>query len=158
DVAEQRLLRLVVLGREELEGDRRPRPAVHLWDQHAGTPAVRGWWATVRQLCNNRQGLPRGVEMRRRVRGFLARRLSSEEYLGLHLTVGLLLCLLLLGAFSLVAHSVAGQQGLTAFDDHLGRDLATHRVESPVIRDVFVVFTYLGSIVCITALSVLVGL
>ena len=31
------------------------------------------------------------------LRGFVSRRLSTEEYLGLHLTVGLLLSLCLLG-------------------------------------------------------------
>jgi len=43
-----------------------------------------------------------------RVRAFLGRRFSPGDYLGLHLTVGLLLTLALLGLFAVIAHNVVG--------------------------------------------------
>jgi undecaprenyl-diphosphatase len=96
--------------------------------------------------------------IRRRVRRFLARRLSSEEYLGLHLTIGLLVCLLLIGVFGFVAHSVVGERQLTEFDERVGRDLEANREHSPELRHAMIVFTEIGSPEAMTGLTVLVAL
>jgi undecaprenyl-diphosphatase len=96
--------------------------------------------------------------IRRRARGFLARRLSSEEYLGLHLTVGLLLCLLLVGAFGLIAHDVVGERELTDFDRTVCADCAAHRQEEPALRRLLVFVTEVGSPEAMIGLTVLVAL
>src|SRR5262245_32947762 len=96
--------------------------------------------------------------IRRRVRGFLARRLSSEEYLGLHLTIGLLVCLLLIGLFGFLAHSVVGERQLTEFDEHIGRDLEAGREQSHYLRHTMIVLTAIGSPEAMIGLSVLVSL
>jgi undecaprenyl-diphosphatase len=96
--------------------------------------------------------------IRRRVRGFIARRLSSEEYLGLHLTIGLVVCLLLIGVFGFIAHSALGEQALTAFDRRIGLALQAHRESSANVRHAMVVLTAAGSAEAMTALTVLVGL
>lgn len=96
--------------------------------------------------------------VRRRVRGFLVRRLSSEEYLGLHLTVGLLLCLLLVGAFSLIAYDVVGERALTELDRTVCLDCAAHREGTPALRRLLVLVTDVGSPEAMAGLTVLVGL
>jgi undecaprenyl-diphosphatase len=63
-----------------------------------------------------------------------------------------------LGAFSLVAHSVAGQRDLTAFDEQVGRGLAAHRREAPALRWALVVLTQLGSMAWLASLTVVVAL
>jgi undecaprenyl-diphosphatase len=96
--------------------------------------------------------------VRRHVGAFVARRLSSEEYLGLHLTIGLLICFLLLGAFAFIAHNVIVAQELTEFDTRFGLDLEQHRLASPGVRDAFVVITQFGSVIGILSLGILVAL
>ncbi len=96
--------------------------------------------------------------IRRRVRGFIARRLSSEEYLGLHLTIGLVVCLLLVGVFGFVAHSVFGEQALGDIDRRIGLALQAHRERAPQVRHAMVVLTAVGSAEAMTGLTVLVGL
>ena len=90
--------------------------------------------------------------------GFLARRLSSDEYLGLHLTVGLLVCLLLIGLFGLIAQSVEGGKALTELDRRIGLDLQAHREREPEFRHTMIVFTEIGSPEAMTMLTVLVAL
>ncbi len=96
--------------------------------------------------------------IRRRVRGFLARRLSSEEYLGLHLTVGLLVCLILVAVFSFLAHAIVGERALTAFDERVGLALAADRDHAHYLRHAMIVFTEIGSPEAMTGLTVLVAL
>jgi undecaprenyl-diphosphatase len=96
--------------------------------------------------------------IRRRVGGFLARRLSSEEYLGLHLTIGLLVCLLLVAGFGFLAHEVVGDRALAALDEQVGRDLEANREHSPRLRHALIVFTEVGSPEAMTGLTVLVAL
>jgi undecaprenyl-diphosphatase len=96
--------------------------------------------------------------IRRHVRGFIARRLSSEEYLGLHLTVGLLVCLLLVVLFGFLAHAVVGEQALTAFDRRIGLDLQAHREHAREARHALIVVTEIGSPEAMTGLTVLVAL
>jgi undecaprenyl-diphosphatase len=88
-----------------------------------------------------------------RLRGFIARRLSPEEYLGLHLTVGLLLSLALLFLFAAVARSVEADRHLTQFDRTLGLALQKDRQENPWTRDLFRAITQLGSVPAMTSLA-----
>jgi undecaprenyl-diphosphatase len=96
--------------------------------------------------------------IRRHVRGFIANRLSSDEYLGLHLTVGLLVCLLLVGTFGFIAHSVLGERALTEFDRRIGLDLQAQREGAHEVRRVLIVFTEIGSPEAMAVLTVLVAL
>ena len=96
--------------------------------------------------------------VRRRVGGFLARRLSSEEYLGLHLTIGLLVCLLLVGVFGFLAQNIVGERALTEFDERVGRGLEVSREQSHTLRHAMIVFTEVGSPEAMTGLTVLVAL
>jgi membrane-associated phospholipid phosphatase len=91
-------------------------------------------------------------------RAFFRRRLSSEEYLGLHLTVGLLLCAALLGLFAWVAHGAIGQGKVEHFDNELGENLAAHREAHEWVRDFFFGVTQLGSVEVLTGLAVAVAL
>ncbi len=96
--------------------------------------------------------------VRRHVSAFVARRLSSEEYLGLHLTIGLLICLVLLVGFAVIAHDVIVARELTEFDTRFGREMEQNRLASPVVRDTFVVVTQFGSLEGILSLGILVAL
>jgi undecaprenyl-diphosphatase len=95
---------------------------------------------------------------RRRLRSFLARRLSHEEYLGLHLTVGLFLSLGLLGIFAVIAHSVRQPDHLVPFDQALGLQCEQNRQASPTIRAVFLAITQLGSFMTLSGLVILIAL
>src|SRR5262249_57326636 len=66
-----------------------------------------------------------------RVRNFLARRLSRGEYLGLHLTLGLLLAGLLVLAFALVARQVDAGGALARFAPALGERLGGRAAPRP---------------------------
>ena len=88
---------------------------------------------------------------------FVRRRLSREEYLGLYLTVGLLISLLMLGLFIGIARSVEGEKRLTRFDREVNEYFAEHRESSPGVRRLFVVITQFGSVRVLTALAVLVA-
>jgi membrane-associated phospholipid phosphatase len=95
---------------------------------------------------------------RKHLRGFVARRFTQGEYLGLHLRVGLLCSLCLLVAFALVAHSVQRGQYLLPFDQSLGLRLQADRQASPAVRTVFIAITELGSARALTGLTLFVGL
>jgi undecaprenyl-diphosphatase len=79
------------------------------------------------------------------LRAFLARRWSRTEYLGLHLTAGLLLSVLMAVAFATVARQVDTNGALTEVDAAVGRRLAEHRTSTPVLRAVLVGLTQLGA-------------
>jgi undecaprenyl-diphosphatase len=96
--------------------------------------------------------------IRPRLRGFIARRLSPEEYLGLHLTVGLVVCLLLVALFGFIAHGVVGERALTEFDHRVGTDLAAHRDGAGEVRHTLIVCTAIGSPEAMAGLTLLVGL
>jgi undecaprenyl-diphosphatase len=89
---------------------------------------------------------------------FFQRRLSSEEYLGLHLTLGLVLCAALLGLFAWVAHGAIGQGKVEQFDTELGESLAKHRESHVWVRNFFFGVTQLGAPETITGLAVAVAL
>lgn len=91
----------------------------------------------------------------RHVRGFVSRRLSREEYLGLHLTIGLFLSLVLLAVFVLIARNVTGHERLIQFDDEVGREVSAYRAEAPIVRHCFLTITWLGSVEVMAALALL---
>jgi undecaprenyl-diphosphatase len=63
-------------------------------------------------------------------RSFLARRVAHDETLGLHLTVGLLLCIALVGLFALLAAQIEAAQP-PQLDYHIYERLRQHCEESP---------------------------
>jgi membrane-associated phospholipid phosphatase len=87
----------------------------------------------------------------RRVKDFIGRRLSPEEDLGLHLTVGLLLSLCLLGVFVTVGHAVEAQR--THFDETIGLRLQEHREEAPATRRLILFVTDFGSLPVMAGLA-----
>ncbi len=86
------------------------------------------------------------------VRAFLARRLSREAYLGLHLTLGLLLILCLVVLFAVIADSVEDRDRLVRLDNRLGLRLERDRLARPVARQTFLAVTWLGSVPAMTGL------
>ena len=88
----------------------------------------------------------------RGLKDFLGRRLSPEEDLGLHLTIGLVLSLCLLGVFVVIAHTVESQK--IEFDHAVGLRLEEHRKESPVMRRCFLFITEFGSFPMMTGLAI----
>ena len=88
---------------------------------------------------------------------WLRRRLSPGEYLGLHLTIGLLLSLTALGLFALVAHLANGDGIPSHFDRDISERLYEHRQGSPGARYFFWMVTQLGDIWWLVLLGVFVG-
>lgn len=86
---------------------------------------------------------------------FASRRLSPGGYLGLHLTVGMLLSLLALLSFAGIAEDVVEHEDLTQFDLTLAD--AFHRRATPIGIAVFRAITMLGSVSFMTALMLGVG-
>src|SRR5262245_32651411 len=76
-----------------------------------------------------------------RLRSFSLRWLSPREYLGLHLTLGLLLTLVALVAFILTARSVVGEGRLTDFDRACAEALKEHAEKHPALLAVLRVVT-----------------
>jgi undecaprenyl-diphosphatase len=66
-------------------------------------------------------------------RGFLARRLARQDIFGLHLTLGLLACLMLAGLFALLAAQVDGPQP-PPLDYRIYQTLREHREHSPLLK------------------------
>jgi membrane-associated phospholipid phosphatase len=92
------------------------------------------------------------------MRAFFRRRLSAEEYLGLHLTIGLLLCLGAIALFAAVAHGALGNGAVDRFDHELGESLARHREAHPWVREFFLGVTQLGSENVIIVVAVVVAI
>jgi undecaprenyl-diphosphatase len=90
----------------------------------------------------------------RRLCGFVARRLSPEEYLSLHLTASLVLCLALLGLFVVIARSMEEGKRLTKFDETVGLRLQAHREASPGTRQLFLGITQFGSVPVMAMLAI----
>jgi undecaprenyl-diphosphatase len=92
-----------------------------------------------------------------RFRTFVRRRFARGEYLGLHLTVGLLLSLVLLGLFFSITRSVRREQGaLTQFDLRLARGLEEHARTHPSLLEFCRFITDLGGIAAMVV-ATLVG-
>ena len=80
-----------------------------------------------------------------RIKVFMGRRLSRTDYLGLHLTVGLALILLLTLLYVWVAREVFNHDAMSAFDQRMGTTLAAHRDSEPVFIWPMVLVTWLGA-------------
>ncbi len=94
----------------------------------------------------------------KRVLHFFGRRITPGEYLGLHLTVGLLVCLVALSIFIVIAREVVGERELTAFDRNLAVHIAAHADEHPILLQFFRFITNLGDVPAITTLTFAGGL
>ena len=94
----------------------------------------------------------------KRVLRFFGRRITPGEYLGLHLTVGLIVCLVALSIFVIIAREVVGERELTAFDRNLAVHIAAHADEHPVLLQFFRFVTNLGDVPAITTLTFAGGL
>jgi membrane-associated phospholipid phosphatase len=77
-------------------------------------------------------------------RGFWARRLARDEWLGLHLSLGLLTCLGLLVCFSFLAIEANGQP-TPGVDQRIYEQLREHRESSPATRTLFLRLTHVGT-------------
>src|SRR5438132_125047 len=76
-------------------------------------------------------------------RSFWQRRLARDEFLGMHLTVGLVLCLALLGLFGALALEIRGPQP-PSIDQQIYDGLRVYREASPVATSFFRGVTELG--------------
>lgn len=83
---------------------------------------------------------------------FVRNRLSPESYLGLHLTIGLLLSLAALGIFSLIAEDVVGREELTQIDLTVANTL--HGDATPTGVAIFKAITTLGNVGTMVALGI----
>src|SRR5438477_8919198 len=80
-----------------------------------------------------------------RVRSFLGRRLSRDEYLGLHFTLGMILSLAMLGLFVTIARNAIGETQLTQFDTAIGLGLEENRLAYAPLGNLFGVITQMGN-------------
>jgi undecaprenyl-diphosphatase len=87
---------------------------------------------------------------------FVGQRLSPESYLGLHLTVGIVLSLLALGLFGEIAENVVGRDDLTRFDVDLADKL--HRTATPAGVTLFKTITWLGSFPVMLVIGLAIGI
>jgi len=92
-----------------------------------------------------------------RFKGFMGRRLSRTDYLGLHLTLGLCFTLLLTLAYVWVAREVFTHQDLNSFDHRFGKEMAEHRANAPVLLWTMWLLTWLGSFQLMLVLVPLIG-
>ena len=100
-----------------------------------------------------------GVVQRSRKRhprawGFLAQRFSRTEYLGLHLTLGLVLSLGALWLFAGISEDVIHHDPLTQFDLTVAN--ALHRLGTPVLIELAKAISQLGSPAFVAAWSLVV--
>jgi undecaprenyl-diphosphatase len=94
----------------------------------------------------------------KRVLRFFGRRITPGEYLGLHLTLGLIISLVALAIFIIIARQVVGERQLTAFDRNLANHIAAHADEHPAVLHFFRFITTLGDVPAITTLTFVGGL
>ncbi|MEP6690932.1 MAG: bifunctional DedA family/phosphatase PAP2 family protein [Gemmatimonadaceae bacterium] len=102
-----------------------------------------------------RPGLQRRLSHFPRLRGFLAARFTPGEALGLHLTLGLMISVLALIAFTLITKSVVGGRSLARLDLRLAAQL--HRSATPAGILFARVFSILGALPAMYALGLSVG-
>jgi undecaprenyl-diphosphatase len=86
---------------------------------------------------------------------FLGRRFSTAEYLGLHLTIGLLLSLAALWVFAGIAEDVIHHDPITQFDIELAN--ALHSYNSSAVLSTALALTLAGSPMVIVPLALVVG-
>ncbi len=93
---------------------------------------------------------------RPRVVRFLQARLSPEGYLGLHLTVGMLLIILTCWSFGEIAEDLSTRGWLASMDQHAAD--ASQQVVTPDLTRLVKGVTFLGSVGFLTAVSASVAL
>ena len=86
---------------------------------------------------------------------WLLRRLTPGEYLGLHLTVGLLLAVVCLWFFGDLAEDVVTNDQLVRFDQAVA--IVLHRTAIPALTAFFLVVTALGSVEVLGLLGLIVA-
>jgi undecaprenyl-diphosphatase len=91
----------------------------------------------------------------KRVLSFFGRRLTPREFLGLHLTLGLLVSLVALACFLIIAHEVVGEDELTEFDRSVALRMAGHAEDHTGVLLFFRFVTNLGGVPAITTLTLL---
>jgi undecaprenyl-diphosphatase len=94
----------------------------------------------------------------KRVLSFFGRRITPREYLGLHLTLGMIISLFALAIFVLIAREVVGERDLTSFDRKVAQRLIDHSSAHPALLDFFRFVTHFGDVPAITTLTVVGGL
>ncbi len=90
----------------------------------------------------------------RRWRRFVTARLNPKAYLGLHVTVGLLVAVLGAVLFSAILEEVLDSASLVQWD--VARSAAFHDRQTPAGVDIFYLITQLGSPVTVTAMGAVV--
>ncbi len=90
-----------------------------------------------------------------RIWSFLGHRLSAREYLGLHLTLGLLIIVTMLNFFGEIADSVTESEEITHFDRALAHSM--YQNVTPTAIPIFRGITWLGDPEMLTVIVVLVG-
>jgi undecaprenyl-diphosphatase len=92
----------------------------------------------------------------KRVMSFLGRRFTPGEYLGLHLTVGLVFSIACLALYIVVAHdATGGNDALVEFDRTVARDMEQHAAEHPILLEYMRIITHVGGIPAMVALTLL---
>ena len=87
---------------------------------------------------------------------WLLRRLTPGEYLGLHLTLGLLAAIGCLWLFGSLAEDLLNNDPLVRFDEVVA--ITLHNLATPALTTFFVVITALGSLETIALLGLLVAI
>jgi undecaprenyl-diphosphatase len=94
----------------------------------------------------------------KRVLSFFGRRITPREYLGLHLTLGMVISLFALAIFVLIAREVVGERELTNFDRTVALHMIDHARDHPAVLGFFRFITHFGDVPAITTLTVVGGL
>jgi membrane-associated phospholipid phosphatase len=87
---------------------------------------------------------------------FVARRVSPGEYLGLHLTLGLLVSLGAVALFAALAQDVVNREALFVFDQQLADCL--HELVTPTGLSIWVVVSELGSVTGVALVAIAFGI
>jgi undecaprenyl-diphosphatase len=93
-----------------------------------------------------------------RLWAFLGRRLSPGEYLGLHLTLGLLLSMAAAWIFAIIAQGMVQGRGLTPLDQVIATDLHAFALASPMTTTMVRFITEMGSFRTQSMLALVVAL
>lgn len=130
-----------------------------LW--HLFEAYQQGWWAMVAHFWQRLTSFPLVQGLRQRyphLWSFFGQRLAPDNYLGLHLTLGLLLSLLALSFFAGIADEIVEQEQLTQFD--LALATALHQNANLDQVAIFKIITSLGNlpVLAVVGLGVAVAL
>ncbi len=128
-----------------------------LWHLFEGV--YPGLWAMASRLWERVAQVSFIRHLRRRYPAlwtFLGNRLSPDGYLGLHLTVGLILTLVAVSLFANTAGAVLEQEALVQFD--LGLAQALHQNATAGQVTLFRLITHLGDTPALTGLGIIMGL